>query len=294
MLSVNRRAFLRLAGALATWIVFPIAMRNEVWQPVLPTGLGIGINLHQPEGERDAALRLALELAPPWWYHWRGWPLSPHPGFVPMATPAPNPPHGPFPIPPAEALGWRGAMLATGGDPLRLPWLIGNEYERSGWTAQATAQATAQQVDVLRQAGLAPVVLAPNGNITTPAHLEYLADWQDAAAALGLSYVLAVHVYEHRTAMLDMAWQRFRAMVGNVPVIVTECGAGPDRPLSDWLAVMPWFYGLLSGGQAQALAPFGVFAQTDASGSYPGFLDASGAPNELGCQWLEFKAQARM
>lgn len=287
---MNRRDFLQLFGVAALGIWIPGMMRNyTAQQAILPRGLGLGVNLGMAEDGRAAAMQRALDvLQPGWWYHWRQWPPSAHPGFVPSIQPCPGPGHGAYPLSVATLVGYRGAMASVGGDLTTRCWIIGNEPELSGWTPEQTAAAIVAQVATLRATGIeTPVVMAPGCNVTTPEHLDYLDAWRNAAARGGLAYTLAVHIYEHRVDMLDMAWQRFKATLdAGERVIVTECGAGPNRTMAEWLAVMPWFYDLANDPLVQALAPFSAYPYSADHGAYPGMMTLDGVLTPLGEQWM--------
>lgn len=283
---MNRRTFLQIGMTALGSIFIPGVMRGAWIMPQLPVGLGMGVNV---EGSATA-LALALDvLQPGWFYHWRQWPPSNHPGFVPALQPCPGPGHPPYLQPAPVIEGFRLAMRQAGADLDAVPWIVGNEPEFSGWTPEQTAAAIAEQVRVLWDVGLTPNVIAPGSNITTPEHLVYLDAWRNAAARNGLAYTLAIHIYEHRTDMLDFAWRRFVTTLDHEEqVLVTECGAGANRTMDEWLSVMPWFYELASEPQVRALAPFSAYLR-NVHGEYPGFMLHDGTLTPLGEQWVQIQ-----
>lgn len=296
METVSRREFLRLAvsgAAAAGTIYLPGVGVNWRPQPLLLRGLGMGINLSMHEDARADSLAAALNVFNPRVaLHWRRWPPSAHPGFVP-AAPMSEGGAAPAPMTPQEVAGFQWALAQVGGDLSTRCWLLGNEPQSTPWSPGQYAQAMVEQVAVFRDLGLAPVIYAPNENITTPDHLAYIYEWRNEAARRGLAYTLAIHIYEHRLEMLDFAWLRFKQTVSpGETMIVTECGAGPNRSMQEWLTVMPWFYSLLSNDpQVVALAPFAAYPHDGEPGQYPGFMSFDGEVNALGQQWLAEAAQ---
>lgn len=287
MTTMTRRTFIQTAASALGAIFVPGVLRGAWVQPQLPVGLGMGVNLGMAEIERDAAMALAVAtLQPDWFYHWRQWPATAYPGFVPALQPCPGPGHQAYPADVALIGGYRWAMAEAGGDLAACCWIIGNEPEFSGWTPDQTAAAMAAQARVLWDAGLTPVVIAPGGNIAPREHLDYLLHWRDAAARHGLAYTLAVHLYAAQVDWLVNAWHQLCAELdATEQVIVTECGAGYDQPMAAWLAVMPWLYTLAHDPRVRALAPFAAYPQA----GYPGYMTHDGALTALGEQWMEYR-----
>jgi hypothetical protein len=117
----------------------------------------------------------------------------------------------------------------------------------------------------------------------------WLDDFAGAARRLGLAYTPGVHIYVDNETGLAQQWAWVRnhcARWGLRECIVTECGAGPDRPIEAWRDIMPRFYGLLDDPLCRALAPFGAYPQADNAGNWPGFMAFDGTVNILGQQWL--------
>lgn len=287
---INRRSFLQLLGgaALASAlppIWFPLAPHNERQSAAeLPSGLGLAIPLDFPGPDQQVWFDHAIEVfQPAWTYHWRQWPVTSHAGFVPMVEPLDW-----F----ADAHWLRGyvqEMRNAGVDVTRACWLIGNEPEYSGRSPQQSVEATMTQVTVMQEVGIEPTVIAPGSNIKDPP-FDYLRQWCDAALRRGLSFTLAIHIYDWRSWRLDQLWQRFCQWFDATnldQVLVTECGAGPDRTFDEWLVVMPWFYRLLDDPRVRALAGGAAYDITMQNGEfYYGHLNADGSVNELGQQWL--------
>lgn len=274
-------------------IFFPNIMRNYQVQAQPPTGLGMGVNLNMPYNQQSDALNLALNtLQPSWFHHWRQWPPTARSGFIPLLQPVPNIITGEpaYFVDAATLAAFRNAMANVGVSISNLAWQICNEPEHSGWTANQVAVAMAAQIEVLKGDGIIPLVISPNSNINTLTHLSWWNEWREEAAKQNITYITGIHIYENSIEMLDLAWSRFSATLGpNEKVIVTECGAGNDRPMSEWLRVMPWFYNLLaSDSRVQALAPFSAYPfNGTVYGNYPGFMQLDGSLTELGEQWME-------
>lgn len=267
--------------------IFPIALRNAQWPPTaqLPSGIGLGVNTWNGYTQEIAIDKALDRLRPAWWYHWRAWPLYSDPAWCPMAYPTPNwPDHPPYPMDVAQLTGWRGAMERSGANPLYRTWLVANEPEFTAWTPEQSAEAVAWQWRQLESAGLKARVVTPNGNIahSNPARFEYLRAFCAALDDHGVPYDLGIHAYAHDQITLEKAWSEFCAWFDvryghSKRVVVTECGAGPNRPMVDWLAIMPWFYDLSEDHRVAGVAPFAAYPQTDtghgAHYAYPGMID---------------------
>lgn len=286
---MNRRSFLRFSAIALGSIWLPGAMQGYRHVADLPRGLGLGINLHQPDNDgRLAAQNMALAtLQPAWYYNWRQWPFSPVAGQIPMAHPTPNGNLPPYPLDAATIRSAQQSMAAVGVDINAVPWSMCNEPELSGWTPEQAIAATAAQVRVLWECGLRPNIIAPNCGIRWPDHLAYLNEWRRLAPRYGLTYTLSVHIYESDPVQLRDAWQRFTATLNDGDeVIITECGAGWRVPVETWLAIMPHYYALLCDPHVRALAPFSAYPHED--GAYPGMMTNDGALTPLGVQYLEY------
>lgn len=290
---MNRRTFFQvISGAAVASFVPPVWLPSVQvgYAPAgrLPRGLGLGINTGEhPDWSQSVAIAIAA-FEPAWCYSWMWEPVHPDEGWLPFCRPHPWQHEGIIHYMDAgRAVSFYDKLTQYGHDPARLAWIVGNEPEASGWTPEQVVQAMADQIAILRDAGIAaPTVIAPSCNINTVEHLAYFQRWCDAAQRAGFGFTPAVHIYEYRLDMLDMLWRRFcdwwDASGRDDRLIVTECGAGYDRPMADWLTVMPWFYGLLDDKRVAAIAPFCAYPTT----GYPGFMDHAGMPNELGRQWM--------